>query len=711
MKNHASAVPTCMTMRMLIRYSCLIVAILASSFSFSSVEGATISGAASGSAATVGMDTAAVSNNTRTRKITVEPIDYEDTYTSSTDTDTGDNDETETTTTTALMGYVSVPQSVINDPLKQVPAVVILPTWENVNEYVKIRATMIAEEYGWVGFAADIYGKDLHNVQDPTMQIQIEQATQYRSDPHLFNSRIQAAIDKIAEHPNVDPTQISIIGYCLGGTGVLSYSFANTDSAMNDDTIQAVGGVSFHGGLLDFEVDDDDDASSRMFNPVLVLSGGDDDTGTAVEELEAKLVSAQATFQITRYSKIVHGFTVFDRPGYDEWVDHRSWEEMGTFLQEVYSEIEYGSIAPTEGVDYRMTDSDSDTEEKGDDAVAVQTVLYDDNGFALKGYLAMPAAAAAMVKVKADSSSSSSSSSSSNDSTKYPAVVIVPDWDGANEYELERAVLTAQHNKDDAGKQYIAMVADIYGVNYTTVEDFPKRIELSTLYRNDPTLFVSRIQAAIDEVVQHPNVDADHIFVAGYCLGGTGSLDYAFAPTHTTYQGVKAVVPIHGGLSPLRTINTEDGLVSPYILVLSGGVDDAHGNTTELEQQLDSTDAKWEITRYSNAEHGFTKWGSAAYQPRADSRSWWSMMSLFDDLVQIDDDASGDNDDDNSCMVKKKKFGYKKCTKLKKNKCAAETLCVMNKETNKCAHVCDDKEKSDCKKPTLKGKKMCTFQK
>jgi len=656
MKNHACAVPTCMTMAMLTGYTYLIVvvAIIASSLSLSSVDGATISGAASGSAANAGMDTAAVSNNNMTRKITVEPIDYEDTYTSSTDTDTGDNNETETTTTTttALLGYVSVPQSVINDPLKQVPAVVILPTWENVNDYVKIRATMIADEYGWVGFAADIYGKDLHNVQDPTLQIQMEQATKYRADPQLFNSRIQAAIDRIAEHPNVDPTQISMIGYCLGGTGVLSYSFANTDSAMNDDTdtIQAVGGISFHGGLLDFEVDDDD--SSRMFNPVLVLSGGDDDTGTAVEELEAKLVSANATFQITRYSKIVHGFTVFERPGYDEWVDHRSWDEMGTFLQEVYSEIEYGSIAPTEDADYRITDSDStvpidgkDTEEKGDDAVAVQTVMYDDNGFVLMGYLAMPAAAVAAVKVEYDSRSSSSSSSS-NDSTKYPAVVIVPDWDGANEYELKRAVMTAQH-KDDAGNQYIAMVADIYGVNYTTVEDRQKRIELSTQYRNDPTLFVSRIQAAINEVLQHPNVDEDNIFVAGYCLGGTGSLDYAFAPTNTTYKGVKAVVPIHGGLSPLRTIKTEDGLVSPYILVLSGGVDDAHGNTTELEQQLDSTDAKWEITRYSNAEHGFTKWGSAAYQPMADSRSWWSMMSLFDDLVQIDDDP-GDDGDDNS---------------------------------------------------------------
>merc|ERR1711865_503756 len=117
-----------------------------------------------------------------------------------------------------------------------------------------------------------------------------------------------------------------------------------------------------------------------------------------------------------------------------------------------------------------------------------------------------------------------------------------------------------------------------------------------------------------------------------------------------TYTNVQAVVPIHGGLSPLRTIETEDGVVSPYILVLSGGVDDAHGNTTELEQHLDSTDAKWEITRYSDAEHGFTKWGSAAYQPMADSRSWSSMMS-FDDFVQIDNNSNNAKSTDDATMM------------------------------------------------------------
>jgi len=180
---------------------------------------------------------------------------------------------------------------------------------------------------------------------------------------------------------------------------------------------------------------------------------------------------------------------------------------------------------------------------------------------------------------------------------------------------------------------YIGMVADIYGVNYTTVDEFEKKMELSNTYRSDPTVFVSRIQAAIQVLLDHPSVDNNYIFVAGYCFGGSGAMDYAFANPTTTFEGVKAVVPIHGGLNPLRgTIQTNDN-VTPYVLVLSGGVDDSHGNTTELEMHLDSANATWEITRYSNAQHGFTEWGADAYQKMADSRSWWSMMSLFDSII------------------------------------------------------------------------------
>jgi dienelactone hydrolase len=83
-----------------------------------------------------------------------------------------------------------------------------------VNEYELIRATMINEEFGWIGFVADLYGEDMHDVQE--FDVKVAQATKYRSDTELFNGRVQAAIDTLKENPNVDTSRIAIIGYCLG---------------------------------------------------------------------------------------------------------------------------------------------------------------------------------------------------------------------------------------------------------------------------------------------------------------------------------------------------------------------------------------------------------------------------------------------------------------------------------------------------------------
>ena len=68
---------------------------------------------------------------------------------------------------------------------------------------------------------------------------------------------------------------------CFGGTGVLTYSFLGATDV--------VGAVSLHGGLMDFPTD------HAVNHPVLVLSGGDDDTGTQVDDLEASLDAANAT--------------------------------------------------------------------------------------------------------------------------------------------------------------------------------------------------------------------------------------------------------------------------------------------------------------------------------------------------------------------------------------------------------------------------------
>ena len=76
---------------------------------------------------------------------------------------------------------------------------------------------MIAEDFDWVGFAADIFGPDYHGVENQT--IRVEQATLYRSNNTLFASRIQAAIDTVRAHPAVDEDKVSVIGckFIAGG--------------------------------------------------------------------------------------------------------------------------------------------------------------------------------------------------------------------------------------------------------------------------------------------------------------------------------------------------------------------------------------------------------------------------------------------------------------------------------------------------------------
>jgi len=520
----------------------------------------------------------------------------------------------------ALMGYLSSPLTQ-DEPIDSLPAVIILPNWENVADYEQKRAMMIADELGYFAFAADIFGADLHDVQDYGMKI--EQATLYNSNPELFRSRIQSAIDVVKNTPGVDPNRIALIGYCMGGTGVLTYAFANTDAEQSD----IVGAVSFHGGLMDFEV------TGELASPVLVLSGGNDDLGTKVEDLEARLKAANATWQITRYSGVEHGFTIFDSNAYNEWVDQRSWKEMSSFLRERFGEVEYGTDEPIEDMEYTVIGgpiSNETMSSDDDDLITVQTVSYDDAGFALEGYLAKPRRAS---------------------HSKSPAVLIIPDWNGVNGptgYEAERAVMMAQEGG------YVVMVADIFGTEYTDIKDFNVMIEQATKYRSDPELFVSRIQAAFDQLVALPSVDTTNIFVTGYCMGGSGVMDYAFSSGGL--QGVKAVVPIHAGLDPLSAIQTDT--VSPYVMILAGGSDVTHGNATELEGILDSVSADWEISRYSNANHGFSQWGGpeSPYNEMADSRSWWSTMSLFetmsdnyhDHLGHSHDDMGGYADDESS---------------------------------------------------------------
>jgi len=465
----------------------------------------------------------------------------------------------------ALQGFLAMPK------VTPAPAVIIIPDWDGVNFYEQQRATMIAEQFGWVGFAADIYGPDKHEVPDSEERSAL--AGLYRGNATLFVSRIQAAVDEIKTLEEVDSDNVALAGYCFGGTGVISYGLLGGEGV--------VGLVSFHGGLSDIP-----EAGPVMGPKLLVLSGGEDDTATEVYDLENTLNAANSTWEITRYSGIEHAFTKFDDDRYNEFADQRSWDSMAGFLKEAFGEEPFDGMEP--------------------EATNVTAVDYTDvDGAELRGYLALP---------------------SDDFDIPAPAVVLLPDWDGVNEYEQLRATLLAESG-------YVAFAADIFGKDLQEGLSTDQRINLTTTYRSNSTLFVQRIQRAIDEVKAMPEVDENSIGVAGWCFGGTGIIEYAFSGR----DDVTIAVSFHGGLEELPRNEVD---IKPYVLILSGGIDDANGNQTILEMSLDNATADWEITRYANVDHGFTKWGSGAYTVLSDARSWQSMMLALEEFLPLVSTAS-----------------------------------------------------------------------
>jgi dienelactone hydrolase len=453
---------------------------------------------------------------------------------------------------------------------------------------------MVAEKWGYAALAADIFGKDNQEVAG---ELRLSLTLKFRDDPPLFVSRIQAAVDLLMAMPEVDSDNISIMGYCFGGTGVLEYGL------MGKDGVKGI--VSFHGGLSTI---DEADENTIFVPKVLILSGGEDDSASTINGLEMILDKAEAPWEITRYSNVVHAFTVFDdgmsffvcelflgtisRPftnscrflqiinaaRYNEWADMRSWDSAHQFLQEVFAEAEFETSLAEE--------------------FAVESIDYEDvDGTQFRGYLAMP---------------------DESFVRPLPAVVIFSDWNGVNAYEKKRATALAEMG-------YVAFAADYYGTDLQEDLTMDDNIEQSTKLFSNPEMWTRRMQLAIDQIKTMPKVDSDKIAIIGYCLGGSGVVLYG----NSGGEDAKAAVAFHGNF---QSVPENAGDIMPYTLLLAGGDDGLHGNQTDIEQVFNAGNADWEITRFAGLGHGFTEPDAESYSLVGDARSWASMMTVFEDL-------------------------------------------------------------------------------
>lgn len=212
--------------------------------------------------------------------------------------------------------------------------------------------------------------------------------------------------------------------------------------------------------------------------------------------------------------------------------------------------------------------------------------------------------------------------------TPRPAILILPEWWGVNEYPRQRAVMLARLG-------YVAMVVDLYGRGkvVTTPGD---AAEASENFYKDPSKAKSRVSAALARLKTFPGVDTKNIGLIGYCFGGAMALDLA-----RMGEDFKGVVSFHGGLSGVEATR---GKVKSKILVCQGGSDKfvSPADIKAFRKNMDTTGAIYIFKTYEGAQHAFTNPNATetgkkfnlpiAYNEKADKQSWEEMKKFFADV-------------------------------------------------------------------------------
>lgn len=207
---------------------------------------------------------------------------------------------------------------------------------------------------------------------------------------------------------------------------------------------------------------------------------------------------------------------------------------------------------------------------------------------------------------------------------KRPAILVIPEWWGLNDYTIFRA-------KELAQLGYITMATDMYG-NGKTGETPDEAASLAAPFYTDPHLTKTVLDGALQQLKQFSETDTTAIGAVGYCYGGYVALNAA-----KLGADLKAVVSIHGGL---EGVAPDKNLLKAQVLICQGARDSFElENLPHFKKQMDSAGAKYTIIIYPDATHAFsnpaaTELGKkfnlpVAYNAAADSASRKDEQDFF----------------------------------------------------------------------------------
>ncbi|HNU89065.1 MAG TPA: dienelactone hydrolase family protein [Ferruginibacter sp.] len=214
---------------------------------------------------------------------------------------------------------------------------------------------------------------------------------------------------------------------------------------------------------------------------------------------------------------------------------------------------------------------------------------------------------------------------------KRPAVLVVHEWWGLNDYAKSRA-------KQLAEMGYIAMAIDMYGNGRRA--DNPKDAEaLAMPFYEKPAMAKTHFDAALNKFRSYAQVDTTNMAAIGYCFGGGVLLNLT-----RMGEPLKGIASFHG---TMPFIPANKNLLKTQTLVCNGENDTAFVPVASIalfKKQMDSIGASYSFKNYANATHAFSNPAATAlgqkfnlpiaYNAAADSASWNDMKLFFKALFK-----------------------------------------------------------------------------
>jgi dienelactone hydrolase len=207
---------------------------------------------------------------------------------------------------------------------------------------------------------------------------------------------------------------------------------------------------------------------------------------------------------------------------------------------------------------------------------------------------------------------------------KRPSVLVVHQWKGLSDYEKKRAEMLAKLG-------YNVFAVDIYGKGIRPSDPKDAAAEAGK-YKSDRALLRARVTTGLEQIKKLAPTDPKRIAAIGYCFGGTTVLELA-----RSGADVLGVVSFHGAVGPAAPGKQ----IKAKVLALHGA-DDPFVPPDEVkafEDEMRKAGADWELVAYGNSVHSFTDWNAgndnskgAAYNEKADKRSWEAMKQFFAEI-------------------------------------------------------------------------------